>query len=132
MLSIALILTASAATIEAASGNWSNIPPMPATTQMMLGASAMKSIDAAARQGKCPVIGDRNRVRLDMPVLVQFGSGKDVKRVIVSKIGCPEVEQIVGNAALHSANAGRFRPTGENQTGWYRGRISYWSDNRRD
>jgi len=117
----------SAPMIESASGDWSNIPVMPSTTQLMLGTNAMKGIDRAVAQGKCPQLGNKRRIRLDVPVLVQY-EANGVKRVVIAKIGCPEVEAIVGNATWQSAAAGRFRPSGINQTGWYRSEISYRSD----
>ena len=113
--------------IESANGDWSNIPMMPSTTQLMLGTSAMQGIDRAVAQGKCPQLGNKRHIRLQLPVLVKY-EAQDVRRVVVAKIGCPEVEEIVGNATWQSAVAGRFRPTGVNQPGWYRSEISYQSD----
>lgn len=122
----AVIALSSAPMIESASGDWSNIPHVPSATPMILGTAAMKGIDRAVAQGKCPRIGSKRHINLELPVLVQF-EGEQVRKVVVSKIGCPEVEEIVGNATWQSAAAGRFKPSGINKTGWYRSEVSYLS-----
>lgn len=114
-----------AQTIESAVGDWSSIPEMPARAPLTLSNGAMERIDAIVAGGQCPAAGRKDRIRLDVPVLVQFENTGKPLRVVVRKMGCPEVEQIVGNAALQSARARKFQPTGVNQTGWYRSEIRY-------
>lgn len=128
LLAPVLLMAAAAPTIEVSSGDWSNIPAMPSKSNFLLGTAAMKGIDRAVAEGKCPQAGSKRHIRLDVPVLVQFGEGAAVQRVVVRKIGCPEVEEIVGNVALQSAQAGRFAPSGINRAGWYRSAVSYTSD----
>ncbi len=124
-VAVVMAPAAPAQTIESALGDWSDIPEMPDRTRMSLSNDAMERIDTIVAQGQCPSAGSKNKIRLDMPVLVQFNRKGEPRKVVVRKIGCPEVEQIIGNAALQIAKAGRYKPTGENQTGWYRSEISY-------
>lgn len=113
------------ATVEVSSCNWSNIPLLFKPASVRLSDNAMETIDQLVAGGKCNAIGNRKRINLDMDFLVQFGKNDAIKRVIVEKIGCPEVEQIVATATAQAADKGWLKPTGENDAGWYRGAITY-------
>lgn len=128
-LPIAALLASTAASaghlVETAAGNWSDIPLLARHHSVRLSNDAMASIDSLAAEGKCSAIGDGRRINLDMDFLVEFARDNSIKRVVVEKIGCPEVEQIAATAASQAADKGWLKPTGENDTGWYRGSITY-------
>ena len=111
--------------VETGSGNWSDIPLLARHHTVRLSEDAMASIDTLVAQGKCIPIGSGKKVDLDMDFLVEFDDSNAVKRVIVEKIGCPEVEQIAATATSQAATKGWLKPTGENEAGWYRGSITY-------
>ena len=125
-ISIALLATPlSAHSVETAKGNWADIPLLARHHTVRLSNDAMATIDSLAASGKCSAIGDGKRIDLDMDFLDEFARDNSSKRVIVEQIGCPEVEQIAATAASQAAVKGWLKPTGENETGWYRGSITY-------
>jgi hypothetical protein len=125
-ISLALLTAPLAAhSVETAKGNWTNIPLLARHHTVRLSDDAMATIDAIATSGKCRVIGNGKRIDLDMDFLVEFARDNSIKRVIVEQIGCPEVEQIAATATSQAADKGWLKPTGENETGWYRGSITY-------
>ena len=81
-----------------------------------------------AAAGKCNKIGTRKRIRMEIPFLVQFIDGAKVDRVMLQRIGCPEVEGIAANAAYFAAKARQIKPGTSNAAGWYRGSISFILD----
>ena len=115
----------SAHSVEKAKGDWADIPLLARHHTVRLNAQAMAGVDAVVAEGKCGIIGNDRRINLDMDFLVEFARDNSVKRVIVQEIGCPEVEQIAATATSQAATKGWLKPTGENETGWYRGSITY-------
>ena len=118
--------TAMAQTIEVAEGDWSDIPAAglgggPA----YLSEKSMGQIDKLLAAGKCSSVGNRKYANLNVPILMQFDGGSQVQKIVVRRIGCPEVEAIVGRIAADRAKLGYYRATGQNQTGWYRSEITY-------
>lgn len=125
-IGLALISAPLAAhSVETAKGNWTDIPLLARHHTVRLNEQAMAGVDAAVAEGKCSAISQGKRINLDMDFLVEFARDNSIKRVIVEEIGCPEVEQIAATATSQAASKGWLKPTGENETGWYRGSITY-------
>lgn len=126
-LSAALVCQpAFAQSVEVAEGDWSAIPVATSTGgPEWLTETAMNRIDRLVSAGKCPRAGSRARVDLQAPFLIQFDNRATVQRIVIQRLGCPEVESIVGSVIIGRAKQGFYRPTGANQTGWYRSEISY-------
>ncbi len=132
---IRILLAASAAllaqgalaqSVEVAEGDWSDIPAAGLEKgPAFISEQSMARIDKLLAGGKCPSVGNRKYVNLNVPILVQFDGGDQVQKIVVRRIGCPEVEAIVGGIAAGRAKQGYYRSTGKNQTGWYRSEISY-------
>lgn len=125
---VALAAPTAAQRIEVADGDWSDFPTLEKSQTVNLGDGAMNTIDRLVADGKCSKIGSKKRIRMDIPFLVQFVDGAKVERVMLKRIGCPEVESIAANAAYYAAKAGRIRPGTSNAAGWYRGTVSYILD----
>jgi hypothetical protein len=128
MASIALVVpgTAVAQTAEVAEGNWQGIPPMAVSGTGQIGLTSAARIDKVIFAGKCPKYGRRNYVNLSVPFLAQFdGSGKPT-RVVVKRVNCPELEEVLASAALDLVKSGRYAPTGVNPDGWYASEITYY------
>jgi hypothetical protein len=115
-----------AQTVETGEGDWRNIPPIGQNMSVALGLGAMERIDKIVNKGACKALGRRGKITMAMPFIVEFNPDKSVARLVVKRIGCPEVEQIAASAALHAAKTGRATPTGVNTAGWYRGEVSYF------
>jgi hypothetical protein len=118
--------TALAQSVEVAEGDWSDIPAVSVgDVPAYISERSMGQIDKLLAAGKCPSVGNRKYVNLNVPILVQFDGGNQVQKIVVRRIGCPEVEAIVGGIAAGRAKQGYYKSTGKNQTGWYRSEISY-------
>lgn len=111
--------------VETAKGDWSDIPLLARHHTVRLSNDAMESIDALVDAGKCDAISMGRGINLDMDFLVEFDPQNIIKRIVVERIGCPEVEQIAATATSQAASKGWLKPTGQNDAGWYRGSITY-------
>ena len=113
--------------LSVATGNWAEIPLVEKRGVQNFAFYDMQRVDAALT-GECRKRDRRNQpIDVDVPFLIEFAPDLSVKRVVVQRLDCPSAEQIIGSAVLHLAKTGEFRPTSENQTGWYRGQFSMTS-----
>lgn len=124
----AVTTSASAQRVEVADGDWSDFPTLEKSQTVSLGDGAMGDIDRLVAAGKCSKIGNKKRIRMEIPFIAQFTPEGTVERVMLQRIGCPEVETIAANAALYAAKWGRIKPGDSNAAGWYRGFVSYILD----
>lgn len=114
--------------ITVAGGNWSDIPPIRERHALRIGNEAIEQLKAAAGQTNCRTVGDARHLNISVPFLVQFSPHGDVEQVVVQRINCPKVEALLGYSLLYLAKSGEYRPTGENDLGWYRGQFDLISD----
>lgn len=131
LIGLALIAAASTApNVSTATGDWSNIPLVAKRNNSEGLTFVVDAIDAAVRSNECTIPGaTRKRMDLQIPFLIQFDRSGAVTEVVVQKLGCASVETAMGNAILRLAERGEYRPTGVNQTGWYRGEFNIKSYN---
>jgi hypothetical protein len=131
LIGITLFFAASAASaqsFEVASGDWREIPRVVHRGNFMMDDGMMARVDRLARAGTCSVPGlRRDRIDLDIPFLMQFAEDGSVQRIVIHDTGCPELEAVIGGVIHRKAQAGDYRPTGENIYGWYRGDFRYIS-----
>lgn len=113
--------------VSVASGDWSNIPLVQQRGLARVSTNTIEQIEQAA-VGECALPGQSKRqVDLTIPFMIKFSTAGAVEQVVVHRVDCPTIEQAVGSAVLTMANGGEYRPTGENREGWYRGDISFRS-----
>jgi hypothetical protein len=126
-LGAALLLPAPliAQSIEVAAGDWSAIPLLGKQSTVGMGMAATNKIDQIVANGGCDAIVRNRGINLHLAFLVEYAPAGDAKRIIVQRIGCPDVEQIAAASALYAVEKGIVQATGENEAGWYRGAISY-------
>ena len=132
---IRILLTVSAAllsqaavaqSVEVAEGNWSDIPfANKANIPEFISEKSMNNIDRLVGNGKCDVAGNRKRIDLKVPFIMQFDNRGVAQRVVLQRLGCPEVESVVAGIVLGRLKQGFYKPTGSNGAGWYRSEISY-------
>lgn len=131
-IGMGLALAASAAnaqSVEVGEGDWSNVPAIRSQGNLTMSPWQMTQIENLARAGTCQVEGlRRGRVDLTIPFVIQFNATGQIERIVLRNQRCPQLEGIVGGAVLRLAQAGEFRPTGENAAGWYRSQISFASN----
>jgi hypothetical protein len=129
LLMIALLMTAAPAaaqTITSAGGDWSQVPEIRARGLHRMSSESMDRIEELAKSGECSVPGlDRNRIDLTVPFVLEFAPGGELQKVVVRKLGCEQLESIMGGVILQLARAGEYKPTGENHLGWYRSELSF-------
>ena len=121
-------LAAQRVEVADADNDWADFPALAKSMTVNLGDRAMADIDRLVAAGKCKAIGNKKRIRMQIPFLVQFGDTGSVDRVMLKRIGCPEVESIAASAALYAAQDGRIRQGSGNAAGWYRGSVNYMLD----
>ena len=133
-LALALLLSAlpaSAQTVETAVGNWNKLPPAKERGVDTISPVAIVRIHQVIASGDCVIPGQSKR-KLDMRVTfaLQFSPDGALQRVVLPRLGCAEIEGIIGGAVLELTKAGRYAPTGKNETGWYRGELSFISSDQ--
>ena len=125
---LAASASAGAQSVEVASGNWSNIPVAPTRGALRMTSDIMDRMHALAASSPCEVRGfTRTRIDLTVPILIRFTPEGAVERVVVQRLGCPQLERMLGTIAVQMARAGEYQPTGENEERWYRSELSFVS-----
>ena len=117
--------SASAATIEVGTGDWSNIPEM---RQMVdsIDSNTVAAIHEAIESGECVIEGQREGdLDMTVPFLVQFDKNGTVQRLVIEKMGCAKAEGILAGALLKLIDRGGFRPVGGMHEGWFRSQVSF-------
>ena len=131
LLATALLLGSfqvSAQTVEVATGNWDSLPYAKERGLGSISSTAVARIHEVIASGDCVVPGQSKR-KLDMtvPFALQFGPDGSLQKVVLQKLGCAEIEGILGGTVLELVKLGKYGPTGENSAGWYRSEISFSS-----
>ena len=113
--------------VSVAGGDWSDIPPLVQLGSKTISERALTQLNDAVVASKCEAAGSERHMRLSVPFLLRFSGQGHIEQVVVQRIGCPAVETVLGGAVLQLAKSGEYRPSGVNQTGWYRGlfEVSY-------
>ena len=123
-----LAVPAAAQKVEVAEGDWSGMPIMRFVDLQTITPEAVVSIQRLVTSGECQIPGVSKRsVDMTVPFLVRFSPNGAVEHVVLRKLGCPKAEGILAGAVLGLLRAGTFKPTGENNTGWYRSELSFAS-----
>jgi hypothetical protein len=129
LLMIAMALTAAPAaaqSVSSAGGDWSRVPEIRALGMHRMSAESMDMIEELAKSGECAVPGlSKRKIDLTVPFVLEFKPSGEVQQVVVRKLGCDKLESIMGGVILQLARAGEYRPTGENELGWYRSELSF-------
>jgi hypothetical protein len=117
--------SASAATIEVGTGDWSNIPEMRQLVDS-IDSNTVAAIHETIESGECVIAGQREG-DLDMtaPFLVQFDASGNLQRLVIEKMGCAKAEGILAGALLKLIERGGVRPVGGMQEGWFRSQVSF-------
>jgi hypothetical protein len=120
----AMATAASAQSVSVASGDWSDIPRIGRHNGSLVVSPAVAGQIADALTGECRSPGaSKTYVSVRIPFLVEFAPTGEVKQVVVHNVNCPRAEAALGGAVLQIAKSGEYRPTGENQVGWYLGEF---------
>lgn len=128
-LPLALTLMAAAPSnirVEAADGDWSNLPALRTGSYDHLNSVMMAKLYEIAAEGRCKLPGFRaNRIDFDVTFAAQYDPDGTLRRIIIPKLNCAEAESVVGGTVLEMLEGGDYRPTGKSGKGWYRGNFSF-------
>ena len=126
LASIPAAAPAATPTVEVANGDWSWLPPLKQRSNDHLSNIAISRIHEIAKGGQCNVLATkRGALEFDMTFAAEFQPDGTLKRIVMPKLNCPEVESILGGVLLKMVENGDYRPDGSNEDGWYRGVLSF-------
>ncbi|MGI8612154.1 MAG: hypothetical protein ACR2KH_07810 [Sphingomicrobium sp.] len=130
LLAMALLLApvpaASATRVEVADGNWSFLPLMKQRGSDHLNNDALARINEIVHAKAFTFPGQQGpHYDVTVSFAAHFDPNGAIDRLVMRRLNCPEVESLVGGVLLEMVAGGDYRPTGENQDGWYRGELSF-------
>jgi hypothetical protein len=128
LLPLALLLAAPAAaqTVEAGETRWDQLPPVKKKHRPVDASFLTDWTHNVLRSGECSIPGmTAERFDVSLPYAVYVEPDGTVKRILVSDTGCPGLNTVLGSTVHEWAQKGDFRPTGEPEPLWYRGRIAF-------
>ena len=95
---------ASAQSVEVGTGDWTDLPWVYQEGHFRMTAAMVDRVHEIARQGTCTVPGmSARRLDLTVPVIIQFGAGNSVERLVVEEYGLPAA-RIRSSAAWRSSS----------------------------
>ncbi|HET9812595.1 MAG TPA: hypothetical protein VFP57_02925 [Sphingomicrobium sp.] len=116
-------------TVEVATGNWSNLPKLKRASYDHLSAAVMMKLYQIVREHKCALPGQKGiRMDITFSFATQFDGQGKLQRLILPALNCPEAESWLGGTLLQAIQAGDYVPSGANDSGWYRGELSFEYD----
>ena len=120
--------TANAQSVEIADGDWSAVPVIQPRGEVHISTKIVDRLHTLAGETKCNVPGfEKRRIDLAVPFVIQFTPQGGVGRIVLRNMRCPQLESVLGAVLLQMAQAGEYRPTGENQERWYRSELTFLS-----
>jgi hypothetical protein len=127
-LAAALLFTAvqaSSATLEVATGDWSNIPFIKPRSFLLISPEAVERVHEVLKKSDCKIPGQSKKwLDLNVPFLLHYGPDGQVDRLVLRRLGCEQVESVLGSVLLKLAEKEQYRATGENAAGWYRSEFN--------
>ena len=125
---IACSIPAAAQQVAVGEGDWSGLPMMRFTDVKTIPVKTVEKIRQLVANGECQIPGvSKRKVDMTVPFIVRFNAKGGVENLVVRKIGCAKAESILASLALGLVWSGNFKPSGENQTGWYQSELSFTS-----
>jgi hypothetical protein len=117
-----------APTVQVATGDWSNLPPLERAGYEHLSTAIMSKVYEIGRQNRCKLPGQyANHIDLSISFAAQFGPDGKLARLLLPQLNCPEAESWLGGTLVQSIQHGDFRPgPSKSPEGWYRGDFSFY------
>lgn len=83
-------------------------------------------VEKMLAEGKCRLAGQSGkRFDIDIPYAVLLQPNGGATRVVVSDIGCPDLESYTGFLVLEMARRGEFKGNGVNKARWFGSTLNY-------
>jgi len=117
---------AAAPTLETGSGDWSNIPMMRPQGSATVDVDVITAMISLVDSGECVIPGQRpGRIDMRVPFLAQYDAQGSARRLVVRPSGCARADGLLAGEVQRMVEGRIFRPTGEDQEGWFRGQIAF-------
>lgn len=111
--------------VIAATGDWSNLPPIRDNGTDHQSKTLMMLLNEIATKHECALPGyTGTNFNFDVSFAALFDADGTVRQIIIPKLNCPKAEAVLGGTVQEMIQGGDYRPTGHS-TAWYRGRISF-------
>jgi hypothetical protein len=115
--------------VIAATGDWSQLPPIRENGTDHQSKNLMLALDAIATKHECALPGFKgDRFDFNMSFAAQFDPDGTPRQIIIPKLNCPKAEAVIGGTLKEMILGGDFKPTGQSPGGWYRGDLSFFID----
>lgn len=122
----AMSTSATAVTVETASGDWSKLPQLSQRGYEHLGEKMQAKLFEIAESKSCPAFGlVQGRLNFRMGFAARYGADGTLSRLLLPKLDCPEAESVAGGAILEMIQAGDYAPSGQSRNGWYQGTLGF-------
>jgi hypothetical protein len=131
----ALSVPAAAVTVEAANGDWTNLPKLSQRGYNHLNEKMQAKLFEIAQSQRCPAfLLKQGRLDFNLTFATQYAADGSLQRVVLPQLNCAEAESVVGGALLEMIQGGDYAPDGKSALGWYKGGLvfSFAGDNARD
>lgn len=116
--------------VTAATGDWSQLPPIGENGTDHQSKNLMLALDDIATKHECVIPGFKgDRLDFNMSFAAQFAADGTPRQIIIPKLNCPKAEAMIGGTLKEMIVGGDFKPTGWSPGGWYRGNLSFFIDN---
>jgi hypothetical protein len=127
LLLAALAVPANAAvSVEAADGDWSNLPQLSQRGYDHLSEKMEAKLFEIAGSGQCPQLAlKQGRLDFSISFATQYAPDGTLSRLILPKLNCAEAESVVGGTLLEMLQAGDYAPSGKSANGWYKGGLGF-------
>jgi hypothetical protein len=122
------LMAASAPSVRvvAATGSWSDLPPIGDNGTDHQSKNLMLALDDIATKHECSLPGyTGSRFNFDMSFAAQFDPNGALQQIVIPKLNCPKAEAVIGGTLKEMIEGGDYKPTGQSPGGWYRGRLSF-------
>ena len=132
LLALPLFLATTMATaapmpeVQAATGDWSDLPALQSRGYDHLHSNVMQRLWELAHSKTCTIPGySIGNLDFRMTFAAQYNPDGTVAKIIIPKLDCPEAEQILGGALVEMIQGGDYRPTAKSEKGWYQGSLTF-------
>lgn len=122
----ALSMPAAAVTVEAAKGDWSNLPKLSQRGYNHLNEKMQAKLFEIAQSQRCPsFLLKQGRLDFNVTFATQYSSDGSLQRVVLPQLNCSEAESVLGGALLEMIQGGDYAPDGKSPLGWYKGGLVF-------
>lgn len=128
ILALALLVSAPAAaqTVQTGETDWSSFPRLKGKLRDLPTPTMVSRIEQLLADKECRLPGQEpEKFNIDVPFVVLLKPDGSVERLVVKKIGCPQIEAGVANVILERAARGDFRSGAPEAPSWYGSEISF-------